>query len=121
MKKVLLVDDDVVFNFLHRRLLEISSLSHDVHVALNGKGALDFISSQPRDATPDVILLDLSMPVMDGFEFIRAFRLTGDARTRIIVVTSSENPKDVTRLEDLGITEIFRKPVSLEQLKHVLA
>jgi CheY-like chemotaxis protein len=126
MKNVLLVDDDDIFNFLNRKLLEGSGLVHNIHVALNGKEAMDLLNNYYAGsaALPDVIFLDLNMPVMDGFTFLQAFkRVSMDRRAmvKIIVVTSSENPKDMEKALALGADGFMKKPLSEESLLTVLA
>lgn len=76
MKNILLVDDDNIFNFLNTKLLRQSGIADEIHTALNGKEALDLLNNYYTGAfaLPDVILLDLNMPVMDGFAFLEAFK-----------------------------------------------
>lgn len=120
-KRVLLVDDDVVFNFLHRRMIEHTHLAREISVTLTGREAIEYLQELPVNAYPDVIVLDLSMPVMDGFEFIRAFRkLPTNHNTRIVIITSSGNPRDHEQLEQMGMDCVLTKPVSIQQLKAVL-
>lgn len=125
MKNVLLVDDDEVFNMLNSRLLRNTNEVDDIHIAENGEDALSLLNSYyvGSAALPDVILLDLSMPVMDGFEFLRAFEmlsLPGKEEVTIVVVTSSADPEDKARVARFGITHFLTKPVSEEQLREVL-
>lgn len=126
MKNVLLVDDDKIFNFLNSKTLEQTGLASQVHTALNGQQAITLINEyfQGSRALPDVILLDLSMPVMDGFEFIEAFRrltLPGIDHTKIIIVSSSEDPRDQNMARSMGIRWFLTKPIQLEMLKQALA
>jgi CheY-like chemotaxis protein len=68
IKKILLVDDSPPFNFLSRTVLKESKVDCTVVEALNGKAALDYLELNPQ--WPEVILLDINMPVMDGFQFL---------------------------------------------------
>lgn len=125
MKKVLLVDDDPIFNFLHTRMLSLAGLAKEVDTALNGQQALDLMNGyfSGSGALPDVILLDLTMPEMDGFDFLEALRkleIPGIDGVNIVVITSSVNPKDAVRARELGITNYLIKPVSLDKLKAAL-
>lgn len=121
MKSVLLVDDDHVFNFLSQKVLEQIGEVNDVHTAVNGKEALGLFNeyySRGRHL-PDIILLDLNMPIMDGFAFLEAFRklkLPDKERVRIIVVTSSENPRDIARVKNLGVDQYLIKPLNQQNL-----
>lgn len=125
MKKVLLVDDDPIFNFLHTRMLSLGGLAKEVHTALNGQQALDLLNGyfSGTAALPDAVLLDLTMPELDGFGFLEAFqklKVPGMEKVNIVVITSSINPKDIERVRALGVTNYLIKPVTLDKLKDVL-
>jgi CheY-like chemotaxis protein len=118
---VLLVDDDRIFNLLSKKTLERMSLVDEIHTALNGKEAIDLINDyfQGTRTLPDIILLDLNMPILDGFGFIEAFqKLSANVKqnVKIIIVTSSEDPRDMERARAFGIKEFLTKPVSEQQL-----
>jgi CheY-like chemotaxis protein len=118
---VLLVDDDRIFNLLSKKALGRIGAVQEVHTAINGKEAIDLINDyfQGSKTLPDIILLDLNMPIMDGYSFIEAFRklnVQGREKVKIIVVTSSQDPKDIERVRALGITEYLTKPVSEKDL-----
>src|SRR5688500_11273587 len=109
MKNILLVDDDDIFNFLNTKILQRSGMASEIHTALNGQEALDLLNTyyMSTAALPDVILLDLNMPVMDGFTFLEAFKkikLPRKEQVNIIIVTSSDNPRDMARAKQMGIT-----------------
>jgi len=125
MKNVLLVDDDKIFNFLSTKILERMSVAEDIHVALNGEEALTLLNNyyQGSMMLPDVILLDLNMPIMDGFGFLQAFRqlsLPKMERIKIVIVSSSEDPQDIARARELGVTYYLSKPLTEEKLRSVL-
>ena len=121
----LLVDDDDISNFLNKRTLENAGIRSEIHTAMNGRQALDlfnsyFLGTRP---IPHTILLDLNMPVMDGFTFIEAFRKINHPsakNVRIIIVTSSNNPADAQRARMLGITHFLQKPLSIDALTEAL-
>jgi CheY-like chemotaxis protein len=125
MKNVLLVDDDSVSNFISTKTLERMAIADDIHTALNGEQALDLFSGYYRDTNslPDVILLDLNMPVMDGFDFLKAFKQldlpTRDSIT-IIVVSSSMHPDDIRQAKELGANGYMSKPVTTQGLTEAL-
>lgn len=124
-KNVLLVDDDQVFNLLNQKTLQMLGVVGEIHVARNGSEALELINQYyiGSRALPEVILLDLNMPIMDGFGFIEAFHrlnIPNIEKTLIIVVTSSDNPADVKRAKELGITNYLTKPLSETDLRQVL-
>jgi CheY-like chemotaxis protein len=125
-KSVLLVDDDNIFNFLGTKLLQRWGIANEIHTAGNGKEALDLLNRyyMGSSSLPDVILLDLNMPVMDGFSFIEAFKklnLPRKEKVSIIILTSSQDPRDMARAKNMGITHFLSKPLTEEALLNALA
>jgi len=125
MKNVLLVDDDEIFNFLSTKILERMGVANDIHVALNGEEALTLLNNyyQGSVSVPDVILLDLNMPIMDGFGFLQAFKrlsLPRMDRIKIVIVSSSQDPQDVQKARELGVAYYLSKPLTEEKLLSVL-
>lgn len=126
MKSVLVIDDDAIFNFLSKKTLEKMGVAKDVHTALNGREALDLLNNyyQGSVAAPDVILLDLNMPILDGFGFMEAFKklkFPNKERIKIIVVSSSQDPKDISRSKELGASQYLSKPLTEESLRIALS
>jgi CheY-like chemotaxis protein len=125
MKNVLLVDDDQIFNFLSTKILERMGVADDIHVALNGEEALALLNGyyQGTMSVPDVILLDLNMPIMDGFGFLEAFKrlsLPKMDRIKIVIVSSSQDPRDIEKARALGVDYYLSKPLTEEKLRDVL-
>lgn len=113
---VILVDDDAVVLFLHKMLLERSSLPSPSGVFKNGKEALDFISTKRSFTTPCLVLLDINMPVMNGWEFLDAVQQE-QFRDKIFVamVTSSINSQDANNaLKYPQIIDYIEKPLRKE-------
>lgn len=105
IKRILLVDDDQILNFLHSRLFEKTGIVEQVDIALNGREALDYLAKginkreaeQERDIQPEIILLDINMPVMDGWEFLEEYKKLGNTKRHgimVVMLTSSLNPDD---------------------------
>jgi CheY-like chemotaxis protein len=123
MKRVLLVDDDPTCNLICSKFLENLNTSVQSSIALNGQQALDFLMDYKRHPLPDVILLDLNMPVMGGFEFLEAFRelrIPGQAKVQIVILSSSDDAVDIRRASEMGIHHYITKPVSLDKLGKVI-
>jgi CheY-like chemotaxis protein len=112
MKKlncVLLVDDNESDNFLHRKVLEKTGLVNHIEIAINGREALDYLKNVEKvssnDSTclpPELIFLDINMPVMDGWEFLDEYKNLDDfqkSKIVIIMLTTSLNPADKARAE----------------------
>ncbi len=109
---ILVVDDDA-FN-LKLLKAQLSVEGHAVRTAANGEEALALVSEQ----LPDLILLDVMMPGIDGFEVIR--RLKADAKTRavpIIMVTALEDDESRTKALEMGADDVFTKPVNRVELQ----
>ena len=117
---ILLVDDDYVNNFLTERLLRKSNIAREIRAVRNGEEALTYLAEQ-KNYTPDLILLDINMPEMDGINFLKNFkRMVLDKNIRIILLTGSVNPQDRELLNHLGFNDIMLKPFSEEKMSQIL-
>lgn len=123
MKNVLLVDDDSTFQFIGKALLKYVGVPpENVQSALSGKHAMDLINSfyKANNTVPDLILLDLNMPIMDGFGFLDAFNKLDypeKLKAKIIVLTSSHNAADMERVRQFGVTRYMTKPLQEADLR----
>lgn len=124
---ILLVDDDSINNFINIKILRKIGASEKVKTALNGQEALEYIKEfcQATElCCPDLIFLDINMPVMNGFEFLEAYRhlkLGNKCKVKIVVLTTSTNPSDLDRIRDLGITDFLSKPLTEEKVLKYLS
>lgn len=112
----LLVDDDEVVLFLHRMLLERSTLPSPSGIFHNGKEALDFICKEPPNRTPCLVFLDINMPVMNGWEFLDAVQQERFRdKVYVVMVTSSINSQDVhTASKYPQVIDYIEKPLRRE-------
>ena len=123
---VLLVDDDATTNYLNQLLLKRLGVAEQVLVAVNGKEALELLHvhcQTPFAACPVLILLDVKMPVMDGFAFLEAYQLlpaTHRQATTIVMLTTSLHPRDVERVQRLSIGGFLNKPLTREKVNDIL-
>jgi CheY-like chemotaxis protein len=128
---VLLVDDDFATNFINKSIIKKTNITEHIQVALNGQEAIDYLSKQGKfeSATnefpqPQLILLDINMPIMDGWEFIEAYKkLNLENKEDIVVVmlSSSFNPADKAKAESIEEIATFRqKPMSREALYEII-
>jgi CheY-like chemotaxis protein len=120
----LLVDDDRINNFLNQRLLEGLGITEKLLTALNGQEALAIFEQECREAQcPSLVLLDVNMPVMNGFEFLEAYdklQFTPKEPVIIIMLTTSLHPRDVERVQRLGIAGFINKPLTKEKVNDIL-
>lgn len=120
-KTVLLVDDDQVVHFINRKLLETSELAEYIGEAHNGVEALSFIEDfyMKTQTVPDVIFLDINMPVMNGFMFIeqlKTFTHLPYEKIKIVLLSSSLHSKDKEMALQLGIVHYLNKPLSVQNI-----
>lgn len=126
---ILLVDDDPTTNFLSTRLLNRLRASQEVLVALNGAAALQLLQQRcpataGGGACPALVLLDVNMPVMGGFEFLQAYQQLPAAkrqRTIIVMLTTSMLAADRQRAEQLSVSGFLTKPLTREKLAAVFS
>lgn len=129
---ILLVDDDIATNFINKKIIQKANIIEHIQVALNGKEALDYLCNQGKFESienkypqPQLILLDINMPVMDGWEFMEAYQNLNIANKEnivIVMLSSSFNPADKAKAESIPeISEFRQKPMSKEALLQIIA
>lgn len=122
LKKILLIDDSEPFNFLNQSILKDNGVTCAIDVALNGQEALDYLND--TDTCPDVILLDLNMPVMDGFGFLQEYaKLTKcTSQSKLFILTSSNREEDKVRATgNKYVLGYFDKPLSYFHIQEILS
>ena len=121
---ILLVEDNPDDVLLTRRALKKNNICNEVVVAQDGAEALDYLfgmgsyEGRNLDAMPQVILLDLDLPKIDGLEVLR--RIRSDERTRLlptVILTSSEEQEDLVEGYGLGANSYVSKPVDIDQFR----
>lgn len=125
--RILLVDDDRIFRFTTKKLLATCGLPVEVIEQPNGQEALDYLNAhnQEESGLPDMIFLDLNMPVMDGREFlseIRKVNATFKKPLPICVVSSSADYQDVAAVAEFKsiVSNYLVKPVTRTKYREVL-
>jgi CheY-like chemotaxis protein len=122
---ILLVDDDEISNYITEALIKEINMAKELSIATDGQQALDFLKQHPvinqKEQGHILILLDLNMPVMDGFEFMEECRKQSwKDKVTVIMLTSSSNPKDISRAKDYAFAGYLQKPFSQEELKEII-
>lgn len=120
-----IIDDDDVYINLIKKIIDLKNLSQNLLIFKNGKEALNYfkpiLENTSDDSFPEIILLDLNMPVMDGWNFLEAFMeiKTGrDIKTTLYIVSSSINPFDLERAKTYSlVTDYLIKPVNISQFE----
>lgn len=95
--KAMLIDDSEIDLFIHRRFLELCDFSNELITYRSAESALEWLKNLNGDPAPELIFLDLNMPVVDGFSFLNHFSTLSEKirdRSRIVVLTSSGSATD---------------------------
>jgi CheY-like chemotaxis protein len=124
ISKVCIIDDDKLYVSLVTMLIKKHQFANEILVFANGQEALYYFErniDNPKENLPDIILLDLNMPIMNGWEFLEEIKpfvnklLAKDVKLNI--VSSTINPSEVNRAESHGIVHHFiNKPISKEAI-----
>lgn len=122
LKTVLLIDDNPIDNYLNENLIYKNSFAEKVVVSVSAEEAIIYlkINALVYDRIPDLIFLDIKMPLGDGFEFLEAYRDLSEEiikKAKIIMLTSSLDKADHTQaIENKFVKYLIKKPLSIEIL-----
>ncbi|MCW3082180.1 response regulator [Segetibacter sp.] len=122
---ICLIDDDRIYQFTAKRMIELVDPLQKVLIFSDGKEAMDFFSkqTQDRDPLPDVIFLDINMPVMNGWEFLDAYnsiKTTLDKQISIYMISSSVDEKDKIRSKGFNVKDFIEKPINKQMMRAIL-
>jgi CheY-like chemotaxis protein len=129
LNSILLIDDDNATNFISKMLIKKSGVADHVVTVQNGKQALEYLTNTGEYKneggvcpSPMLILLDINMPVMDGWEFVEAFqKLKNDQKTEIVMLTSSVNLDDREKAKKFpAISGFQNKILKMEDLIFIM-
>ena len=112
LKTVLLVDDDDATNFIHRCVIESTGFVDNVVVVEDGREAIEYLqkNKEQNEALPNIIFLDLNMPLMDGWEVIdklKELNITQKDGTFVCILTTSENPEDLEKAKNIELVDEY--------------
>ena len=124
---VCIIDDDLIYQFLIKEEIEYTNMVSKIMFFNNGEKALQFIentlNNNKIDILPDIIFLDINMPVMDGWEFLEAYaQIKPKVEKKIVIymVSSSTDIRDLDRAKSISeVSDYIIKPVSGSQLKSI--
>lgn len=114
--KILIVDDDKDDQMLLSEVISELYPECKYQVSNNGLEALEYIKSDPPP--PKLIFLDLNMPILNGYEFLKFFKNTAESEeSKIIIYSTSSHPRDIELTRNLGASEYLTKPSDVDRLK----
>lgn len=125
----MLLDDNELDNFINQKTIESSHFASKVYVNTSSKSALEFLKNLEVSGTnsttlfPEIIFVDINMPMIDGFQFIELFKTTFPKKInniKIIILTSSLSPSDKQKSETISENIIYlNKPLTQEALNQI--
>ncbi|MEC4003895.1 response regulator [Flavobacterium sp. SUN052] len=127
LSKILFVDDDPITLMLCKKVIEKSEFSKEIITASNGEDALKYFNSIKNISevdSPQLMFLDLNMPVMGGWEFLDAFThenyITSFPKLKVIVLSSTIDPKDIEKSKSYPmVIDFLSKPITKEMLQYI--
>lgn len=121
MKSILLVEDNRTDELLTLRAFKDLRVANQIDVVRDGQEALDYLFADPPRPLPAVILLDLKLPKVDGHQVLETLRQ--DPRTKtlpVVILTSSDDEKDIFRAYASGVNSFVNKPVDSEEFTNAI-
>ena len=124
-RSVMLIDDNEIDNLINQKMVEAASITQHIYIHTGARSAIEFLRNIEKldvsdQVLPDVIFLDIDMPLMDGFQFLDEFEklmTSTKNKCRIVMLTSSINPQDFNRSKKYGnVKNYLNKPLTHESI-----
>ncbi|MEM7550280.1 MAG: response regulator [Bacteroidota bacterium] len=125
IKLAMLVDDNDTDNFISKRIIEITRFAGEVEVKNSGKSALEYLeeNKHSEEKLPDIIFLDINMPIVDGFVFLYEFEKFEDNvknKCKVIILSSSDNKRDIDKIVNNDhVIKFITKPLTEAALSDI--
>ena len=122
---VMLVDDNDTDNFISKRIIEITEFAKSVEIKNSGKSALEYLEENKNNPEnlPNIIFLDINMPIVDGFVFLYEFEKFTDIvkdKCKVIILSSSDNKRDIDKIVNNDhVIKFITKPLTESSLKEI--
>jgi CheY-like chemotaxis protein len=126
---VMLIDDNEIDNFINEKMIEGCGFAETVYVHTGSRSALEFLfnlvraGGVPEELFPKVIFLDISMPMMDGFQFLEEYEKLPEKtkeNIKVVILTTSINPMDIENAQsNRRVVSFMNKPLTKEHLDKI--
>jgi CheY-like chemotaxis protein len=123
---VMLIDDNEIDNLINQKMIEAASIAEHIYTHTGARSAIEFLRNlekldkETKNVMPEVIFLDIDMPLMDGFQFLDEFDKLSETtknKCKIVMLTSSINPQDVNKSKRYSyVKKYINKPLSQDNL-----